>query len=612
MMDAGNNHIPSHGPRLRLLCVGAARDGSQSITRMFRETFEHEGGGRQVMHEYASREFGDRFANYMETNDPAYLRELRRLIAECPFDCVVGTGYAPVLPLFREICGPDLAVIHVRRLDREAAIDSLMDNCAYFPAAYKHYSSSPDAVAKRMAAFHFGEMSPEGWDALPLRAKLAWYFDKTHALIDADAGGFELNTEELNQEPARRIIARLALGNEDWLPAPTHLNAHVHMAETPPERRAKMQWLMGQFDLMRAAEDDVYPIEYFLNAFVAWTGYQLRRAEQIGPEDYRTDAELERTLTRAAQVLDESRSLIEALKTAQAAQAAATIFDLAGARDGLEAFLPATIENARHSLRRHGLAIIRSGIDPIRIAGLVANARLYGERVESAARAGAVPTFGPSHSYSPHMLAANLAALDPDTADTGNDFPRTSFCKALLTDLVKPLLQELLGPNPAWVSARVRAIIPNHDGPNGRIRLHTENSVVPYDFPGLHNIWSPLVPEGIVANRDVAGLQFLLGDEVFFTDIGREEAARRLAEIAARVGSGIADPESGGFFYRPRMRLGDIAIFTGCLPHGTFVPDTATAMRVGADLRVCPMPELDSATLEKLAPSHRPAPLDGC
>jgi hypothetical protein len=304
-------------PRLRLLCVGTGRDGTLSIERMFSECFARAGAGRQVMHEYGTREFSDAFANYKETDDARYLMEIRRLIAECPFDCIVGNGYAPILPVFREICGPDLILVHIRRLDRGAAITSIVANCEYFPAAYGHYSPSPEAKAKRMTAFHFGEMSRAEWDALPLVAKMGWFYDKTHALIDAHAGLFrravEVNTETLGSDATRALIAELA-GDGAWLPAPTHLNSHAYVPGLPADRRERIQWLMGRFDLMRAATDEVYPLEYFLNAFLAWTGYQLRHADQIGPQDYRSDTEMAAILARAAAALDEASRLTRLLE----------------------------------------------------------------------------------------------------------------------------------------------------------------------------------------------------------------------------------------------------------------------------------------------------------
>lgn len=125
------------------------------------------------------------------------------MIAQCPFDCVIGNGYAPVLPFFAEF-GQTRTLVQVRRGDRDACIRSLMRNCELFPTTFGYYSDSDQATIKRMAAFHFGEMTRACWDRLPLVEKLAWYYDKTHALIDAASGYFpeylEVVTEHINDE----------------------------------------------------------------------------------------------------------------------------------------------------------------------------------------------------------------------------------------------------------------------------------------------------------------------------------------------------------------------------------------------------------------------------
>lgn len=308
--------------RLRVLFVGTGRDGTLSLARMVGEVFEREGAGRQVMHEYASRELYDSFANLMETGDPAYREEARRLILQCPYDCIVGNGYAPLLPLFAECCGPELVLVHIRRLDRDACIRSLVENCEFFPLAYGNYSTSPEARTNRMTAVHFGEMDPDTWRALPIESKLGWFFDKTHALIDENSKRFthrfEMHTEHINDEATRVLIATVLGLDAAGPPAPTHLNAHASMASLPRERRDKMQWLMGRFDLRRAADDDLYATDYFLNAFIAWTGYQIRRNEVIGPADERTDEELAALLDRAGKLLDHNRRLIDLLEAERA------------------------------------------------------------------------------------------------------------------------------------------------------------------------------------------------------------------------------------------------------------------------------------------------------
>src|SRR5262249_9000365 len=153
---------------------GAGRDGTLSVADMIQRLCNQAADGR-VMHEYQAREFYQAYCNFRETDESRFLDEIRSMIDECPYDCIVGNGYAAVLPQFAERWS-SATLIHLRRADRVAAIASLKTNCELFPRAYGYYSTSPQATVKRMAAFHFGEMSRSRWDALSLDEKFAWYY----------------------------------------------------------------------------------------------------------------------------------------------------------------------------------------------------------------------------------------------------------------------------------------------------------------------------------------------------------------------------------------------------------------------------------------------------
>jgi hypothetical protein len=266
--------------RLQLLCVGTGRDGTQSLAHMIRTLYKNS-SDREVMHEYCCREFYQSFSEYREGGeDPSRLAELKRMVVDCSYDAVVGNGYASVLPLFAKHYGRGLILIHLQRRDREACIASLKQNCASFPTAYRYYSASPAAITKRMTAFHFGEMSIEQWDGLSLDEKFGWYYDKTHALVAGHSGLFgryvRIATEDLNDDATRQTLAELC--ESDELPPLTHLNASaIDIASFSEEHRHRLHWLMGRLNLEEVAADDVYAMEYFINKFVAWSGYQILR-----------------------------------------------------------------------------------------------------------------------------------------------------------------------------------------------------------------------------------------------------------------------------------------------------------------------------------------------
>jgi hypothetical protein len=281
--------------------------------------FRRAGDSSTVMHEYRSREFHQAFCDFAESSDARHLAEIRRIIDECPHDCIVGNGYATILPLFAERYGFDVKLVHVRRMDRDACIKDLVKNCELFPTAFGYYSSSAEAVVKRMAAFHFGETTREEWDRWSMEEKFGWYYDKTQALIDSQKNLFdeyvELHTERLNDEDTRRKIACLVLGRDDVVPPTTHLNAHsIDIGSYPNELRPKMQWLLGWLNPHELAHDDVYAIEYFLNKYAAWTGYQIRNSPQLDGMSTRSREEIATTLDRAHGVVLAAIKDIEGLK----------------------------------------------------------------------------------------------------------------------------------------------------------------------------------------------------------------------------------------------------------------------------------------------------------
>ena len=300
--------------KLKVLCVGTGRDGTQSLNHMIEYVFA--GSTRHSMHEYCCREFYQAFCDLQETGEVAHAASIARMIADCPYDSIVGNGYAAILPEFARHYGRGLKLVHLRR-DRAACIESLMTNCAMFPTAYRYYSASSEATVKRMAAFHFGEMSRTEWDRLPITEKFAWYYDKTHALVRQHASLFEAHievaTESLEDEVCRRAIADF-VGGEGTLPPKTHLNASViDIASFAKRHQLKMIWLLGRLNMEQLADDDVYALNYFLDKYIAWTGYQITEAPQLGGAAPPPPSQIAAGLERARQILEEGLRDIDAL-----------------------------------------------------------------------------------------------------------------------------------------------------------------------------------------------------------------------------------------------------------------------------------------------------------
>jgi hypothetical protein len=259
-------------------------------------------------------------------------------------------------------------------------------------------------------------------------------------------------------------------------------------------------------------------------------------------------------------------------------------------------------------LQAHGLVIVRDAFEPARIDDLLANVALYGSSVESVLRSGGIPQLDPFHVFLPRALAGNLTALDPVTAkDRVDDFARTTLCAALMTDFIHSILIDVLGPRSGWALARTRIVIPRLEGQNGQLALHMEKTAV--KFPGLHVIWTPLTPPSLITNLETPGIQFYVGRLDFFERAPSHEVSDYIASLAPGAGEDRWYSDDHGFLYRPRLKAGDVAIFSGSVPHASFMPNQAQTRRVGCDIRVFPWTEDNHLPVEAIQLGQRPGPL---
>jgi hypothetical protein len=74
-----------------------------------------------------------------------------------------------------------------------------------------------------------------------------------------------------------------------------------------------MNWLMGRLNVEELAKDDVYGLIYFLDKFVAWTGYQITGAPQLGGARAASAPEIAADLERAGRIMNERLREIDAL-----------------------------------------------------------------------------------------------------------------------------------------------------------------------------------------------------------------------------------------------------------------------------------------------------------
>ncbi|MGC2777437.1 MAG: hypothetical protein WA418_17565 [Bradyrhizobium sp.] len=260
----------AHSSALRVLCVGTGRDGTTSLTRMMQDVFDIQGNGDAAVHEWASSELNELFCQFKETGDRSFEDQIRQAILNCPHACVIGNGYAAVLPIIAELLGNQVTLVHLRRRDRAACIASLTENAELSPQNHFYYADSPAAQRKRPTAFHFGEMSREQWTKLSQADRFGWYYDKTHSLIEKHKGLFPntlaVDTEDLSADSVRAALAHAA--GSTAAPRAFHVNRFVDLRHVPVDRRSFVQRLLGQLDVQKLAHDDLYGLRQILNEMI--------------------------------------------------------------------------------------------------------------------------------------------------------------------------------------------------------------------------------------------------------------------------------------------------------------------------------------------------------
>lgn len=123
----------------------------------------------------------------------------------------------------------------------------------------------------------------------------------------------------------------------------------------------------------------------------------------------------------------------------------------------------------------------------------------------------------------------------------------------------------------------------------GRLPLHLERRAHPYE--GVHNLWTPLLPEGKFVNVDCPGLQLLAGRLPFFQALSSETEPDILAYMSSMGPKSLSPDAPGdeyGFFLRPALKTADVVIFSGFVPHGSYLPPESGITRVCFDMRTFP------------------------
>jgi hypothetical protein len=188
------------------------------------------------------------------------------------------------------------------------------------------------------------------------------------------------------------------------------------------------------------------------------------------------------------------------------------------------------------------MAVLKRAFDWRLIEGVLENVSRHAEEIKRSSREGRSCAFPSHYLWVQPSLACEFTALDPETAGASDDFNRTTLHNAVFTSPAAEVIHGEIGEEAGYALVRARTILAQSER-NGALVLHKESTAIA--FPGVHVIWTALLPPGIAANREAPGIEF----------------------------------EHGGARVRPQLLSGDLVIFNGeCRMERTF----RRARRIGA------------------------------
>lgn len=280
----------------QVIVAGTGRDGTASLHHYIAELYAHENKGKQACHEFASREIYnclDKLWHSRDSQDTsqaqAILLQLKTLIKNCPYEAIIGNGYAFAFAKMTQLFPKKSRFIHLKRRDREACIRSLINCNQFFPEANGHYSSQADVDFQvwRTSAFHLDEMSKQAWDEWTIEQKFEWYYDRSHHLLDEMSRYFthslDVYTEDISDPDKLLEIADFLQITPPEAPIQcVRKNSFVYAeaAQIDAFYLPKAQWFYLNFDFPRSVENELLPIDYFCERFISWNSKLLSHEEK--------------------------------------------------------------------------------------------------------------------------------------------------------------------------------------------------------------------------------------------------------------------------------------------------------------------------------------------
>ena len=283
---AGHFEAKESHRRLKVLVVGAGRDGSLSLSRLLEGLYAANGATANSLHQAES------FRTYQAVGDVLRKGNRKRMIQLCRdlrHDIVAGNGFGFALPVWREVFGEELKVIHLRR-DRADCIRSLRAEALANPLHWTGYLEGPEALdgsdneavafaaldTIRPTAVDNGELSPAAWLNLSIEERLGWYYDASHAAIEADLSQFpqhlQLATEALDAPETIGRLMRFLDPAWNNPVAPVHVNARWPGPTQPVDTTLEgdIARSLRDLDLGQLLANPSYPVAHFLGRWVAF------------------------------------------------------------------------------------------------------------------------------------------------------------------------------------------------------------------------------------------------------------------------------------------------------------------------------------------------------
>jgi len=245
-------------------------------------------------------------------------------------------------------------------------------------------------------------------------------------------------------------------------------------------------------------------------------------------------------------------------------------------------------------LKRYGLVKIRGVFEEHTLKPLVDHAAKFVGDMDSFRR-GSMTETELKEKYvrtNPAGFSVNILALENTYGEKKEDIKDTLLMNAIASSKLLTIIRSMASYRMCCLTASVRCTFPQDAGLHpGGLKGHIEHSA----YPGAHVVWVPLTAPGLICNRDVPGVGYLVrarpeNEPISVTYEKAKHAAETFIYKTGNAHSTIpVDLTELGFeFTLPQVQLGDVLLFDGFMPHFSHYMEGANTPRASFDMRVLP------------------------